>query len=105
MKGGGVDADTGAAAERGHQHYGRRTAGLCGGRGPPDAGRPDGGPDRLRSRPFFRAVRQGRGVLRPVGQHPADRGRHHPHRQARPAPGPGTGTPPAEKILIKTDPT
>ena len=37
---------------------------------------PDGqtAPDRLRSRPFFRAVRQGRGVLRPVGQHPADRG-------------------------------
>jgi sporulation protein YlmC with PRC-barrel domain len=28
----------------------------------------------IRSRPFFRAVRQGRGVLRPVGQHPADRG-------------------------------
>lgn len=23
---------------------------------------------------LFRAVRQGRGVLRPVGQHPADRG-------------------------------
>ena len=33
--------------------------GFVGGRGPPDAGRPDGSPDRLRSRPFFRAVRQG----------------------------------------------
>ena len=33
-------------------------------------------------RAAFRPVRQGGGVLHPLGVHPADRRRHHPHRQA-----------------------
>lgn len=40
---------------------------------------------------FFGLFGRGGGVLRPLGVHQADRGRHHPHRQAHPASGAQAG--------------
>ena len=89
-----------AAVQGGHQHLRWLPSGLCRGRGGAAAGWQGGGAGSAGALPVLRPVRQGGGVLYPLGVHQAGGGRHHPHRQARPAPSALQAPAQAVSILI-----